>query len=435
MADKYYSSLYPTLASEMGLPSMIDERQFSLFSGKMEWVDNEAEDTETKPVQEKAVKAEAPVDSKALAGLVAEALNDIQLKDFEPIPFSKMINAYLAFANYENKKTEKAYRNEFLCFIDVYGDMLSTDITRIMITKYRDLLVKLPKQAKLKYPDTPLIEVAAMGFPKGSLVGTGTVDKYIDRLSRMFDWAVDNSHMAANLTPNMKTDKDDVKKKVPFDTAGLQQYFMNSPVHQDRLTTGQKMEMFWTPLIALFSAARIEEICSLQITGVYLLKDDRRGDEAWVFDLNRGEGIKSLKNAPAIRHTSIHSELIKIGFLDYFEGRKRNSCQALWNLSPNSGRKNDRCSQFFGKRHATYLNNTVGITDKKKAFHFFRHTAIHALRESSGLREDYFRAIIGHGQEGTTGKDYFAQLGVAVLQPTIEGVKYPQLDLSHLYQE
>ena len=350
-----------------------------------------------------------------------------------PILFSEMVDKYIGSRHFKQKQTETAQRNEFNYFLALCGDVFSTEITRQMVMGFREKLEKFPKNARKKYPEKSLQEIAKMDIPVHEYMSSQNVNKYLARLSTLFDWAVDYSYMTENLTPQRKLKESDDKKTEPFTLEELQKYFLESPIHRDRITKGNKIEMFWIPLIALFSGARIEEICALQINDVKIVEDNRTGEKIWCFDFNKGDGAKHVKNDPSIRYVAIHSELRKLGFMKYFQDRQSQGFETLWDLKPMSGRTTDKYSQAFGRRHRTYLRNKINITSKKTTFHSFRHTVIKALRENPDVREDYMKALVGHGQTGTTGKEYYSKLGIACVRDTVEGIKYPRLDLSHLY--
>ena len=77
---------------------------------------------------------------------------------------------------------------------------------------------------------------------------------------------------------------------------------------------------FWLPLLMLLTGARPNEICQL------LTSDLKRTDKGtWFLDLldiDDGEG-KSFKTASSRRRVPLHAELIKLGFIEFVESRKK----------------------------------------------------------------------------------------------------------------
>lgn len=63
-------------------------------------------------------------------------------------------------------------------------------------------------------------------------------------------------------------------------------------------------------MLALYTGARLNELCQLLVNDI---KFD--GDIAF-FSIN-DDGDKKLKTSAAVRIVPIHSELVKMGFMDY----------------------------------------------------------------------------------------------------------------------
>ncbi|MDX8382145.1 MAG: site-specific integrase [Ghiorsea sp.] len=431
-------------ADSVGIERVIDETSFlpSGIEASVSWQDSTDQQRESFKVnRERELKRRGLTSKEVDAAMAAYSDNVDQVSQSTinsaqgliPIKFSEMAEAYLALSGIGHK-AEKSYLSKYKTFIDVCGDVISTDITRIMVTNYRATLCQIPRNAQQRHPNKSLNELVQMDTDESNRLAPKTVNTYITRLSTLFNWAVDQSYMSENVTPSikLKSKKKAVAPEKPFETEELQQYFIESPVHRDRNTKGRKLELFWFPLIALYSGMRIEEIAELFVRDVKEIEDNRTGEKVWCFDVNADGFAKSRKNDPSERYVAIHSELIKIGILQHFEARKKKKFETLWNLTPKT--EKGRYSALFGTRHATYIHNTVGIRSRSKTFHSFRHTVIKALREAPDVREDYMKALVGHGLRDTIGKDYFSKLGVTMLKSTVEGIKYPRLDLSHLYQ-
>lgn len=427
-------------ADSVGIKPLIDdESKFIPFKGRAEvkWIDSTPEQIEINKRNRMAALKERglrPSEFKAIVESYSAVEKPVFTGNSEekliPIKFSEMSEKYLSMSEL-SPKTEKSYKSKLNMFIDVHGDLMSTEITRIQITEFRNILLMLPPKAKAKYSDKSLKDIAKLNIE--NTLSAGTVNTYITRLSTLFNWAVDESYMAANMTPTRKVksaSKSGDSGKA-FTTEDLQKYFKDAPVHKERITEGNKLEMFWLPLIALYSGLRLEEVAELQVGDLREIEDNRTGKLVWCFDINRDGFSKTVKNTPSIRYVAVHSELIKFGLLDHLKERKKNKFNTLWNLTPK--KDGGRYGALFGKRHSTYLRNTVGIKESTKVFHSFRHTAIKAMREAPDVKVDYMKALVGHGLEGTAGKDYFSRLGVSVVKATVEEIKYPRLNLSHLY--
>ena len=74
----------------------------------------------------------------------------------------------------------------------------------------------------------------------------------------------------------------------------------------------------------------------------------------------------------------------------------------------------------------------IGAKTNKTSFHSFRHTWRDALREAD-VSEERVRALGGWAERETHGH-YGGGLRISTLAKEIGRIKYPGLDLSHLYR-
>jgi integrase len=104
-----------------------------------------------------------------------------------------------------------------------------------------------------------------------------------------------------------------------------------------------------------------------------------------------GQG-KSLKTVSSRRRVPIHPELVRLGFLNYVDERKRAVDERLF-----PDLKQDRFgkwTQNWSKWWGRYARDQAKIDDPRKVFHSFRHTFKHACR-ASGIPEDIHDALTG----------------------------------------
>ena len=116
---------------------------------------------------------------------------------------------------------------------------------------------------------------------------------------------------------------------------------------------------FWLPLIALFTGMRLGEIIQLRCGDV------RQVDGVWVIDLNTSDGNR-LKNINSQRMVPIHSELMKIGLIDYAEKTNADGHERLW---PEFWKNKHGCYSTSYSNWFSRYKNLIGLTDPKKTFH------------------------------------------------------------------
>ncbi len=170
---------------------------------------------------------------------------------------------------------------------------------------------------------------------------------------------------------------------------------------------------YWLPYVAAYSGARLEEITQMSpLDDIYEL------DGLWVFDINDKDG-KSLKNKQSTRKIPIHTELIRLGFLDYLNEIKVSEVAMLF---PDEKIRDGRTGKNASKRVNRFIQKVIGV--KGKTLHSFRHTFTTKLKHA-GVAEAIAAAILGHEHGGTTynryGKDYLS----GTLKPAIEIIVYP----------
>ena len=181
--------------------------------------------------------------------------------------------------------------------------------------------------------------------------------------------------------------------RTPFDDNDMRSIFENPFMAQAQY---EHPYQYWVPMLAAFTGARISEICQLCVTDIididgikilditdeYSLErgDDDGEDDAndeWQADAEGEENqpsSKRLKNLASRRQIPVHSKVLEMGFLNFVERRKLDGHQYLFDLK-RDGRDGSgtRPSRWF---NGEYLRRDLGIADKRKVFHCFRHAFI-----------------------------------------------------------
>jgi len=71
------------------------------------------------------------------------------------------------------------------------------------------------------------------------------------------------------------------------------------------------------------------------------------------------------------------------------------------------------------------MRNVIGIADKRKVFHSFRHTFKDACR-AAGIGQEIHDALTGHAEGDNEGRNYGAgQHPLKPLAAAIKNVRYP----------
>ena len=226
----------------------------------------------------------------------------------------------------------------------------------------------------------------------------------LSRLNTVLGWAAENGHLAANPAKGItiKVPKKSKDKRQPFDPDDLNAMFAG-PVHADgeRPLRGRGEAAYWLPLMALFSGARLEEMAQLRPNDVVrhsYADGDGQTRHGWfikIFEVD-GEDGTTVKTADSERFVPVHPALEALGFLAFVKSQQHAGHVRLFHLLKPGAY--ERLGNKWGEWWSSYMRGTVGITDKRKVFHSFRHTFKDMARHC-GLPEGVTRQIMGHSGE------------------------------------
>jgi integrase len=157
-------------------------------------------------------------------------------------------------------------------------------------------------------------------------------------------------------------------------------------------------------LVALYTGARLSELAALTAADVVVEKPSGIAIITITEDLDQGRTLKTLASR---RVVPIHTELIRLGFLNFVEDICRDHgkpARLFPLLTPGSrGGLGEGWSKWFGR----YIRS-IGITNTASVFHSFRHGFKDALR-AAGVDEDVNDALTGHVGPGTVARKYGAK--------------------------
>ncbi|WP_299200474.1 site-specific integrase [uncultured Amphritea sp.] len=189
---------------------------------------------------------------------------------------------------------------------------------------------------------------------------------------------------------------------------------------------------FWLPLIGMYSGARLEEICQLHLQdivendGIHMLRISSVDDE--------GTGKKvNIKTASSHREVPIHSELIRIGLLDFVDELRDSKETRLFPDLSNENPKNR-----YGYAATKWFGDTLRKSIKYEkgqgyCYHSFRKLFIQRLQNVTDVPREVRKALVGHSiGGGDTHEIYEGRYSPEVLKQNIERLEYLGLDLSHV---
>jgi integrase len=364
------------------------------------------------------------------------------LKDTGPT-LRELINAYLSDpAASRNSKTLMTYTIVFDALSEIVGDTkLASAVTRADCERVRDVLQKLPSNARKKYPDVPLLMAVELGArDEAPVLGPGTVNNYLNNLAALFNWGQTTWRIERNPAKGLSV-HDPVAakdKRQAFPADALPKLF------KEPLYTGcvddesgyakvgpehPRRGRFWVPLLSLFHGLRLSEACQLhvsdvrEIDGVHvLLLSDEMPTDMDAADAKR------IKTAAGRRYVPLHPELQRVGFLDFVAEAKKAKRTRLF---PEIAKDTHGYYSQFSKWFARFLDK-ARVKTSKITFHSFRHSYRDALRRAMTPR-DVVQALGGWASQGTD-DDYGSGLESGFLADYVAKVEFAGLDLKHLHK-
>ena len=280
-----------------------------------------------------------------------------------------------------------------------------------------------------------------------------TLDEYVGCIKTVFAEALRKGDIQENIVDAVdwpiSHNQTPTKKYAPFSVEQLNAIFY-APLYTGCIDDGRNYNKvgsnhprrirFWLPLIALFTGARINEICQLHT-------DDVQEKNGVPFISINEEAEKHVKTKAGIRQVPIHNELIKIGFLDYAaqmraKGEALLFPEVMESLVKGKRAKDASPSAPLSKWFNHFIESVNVCIEQPElkftsehVFHSFRHTVRTEFRRNRAPEDDVCR-ICGweDGSKGKTLADHYGESVIENLKETVNsGLKYNGLDLSHLY--
>lgn len=291
----------------------------------------------------------------------------------------------------------RAYLN---ILVEHFGpDRLLATITKQDASEVKKVLQALPasRNTKPKLKVMPLVQV--IKEPGHKKIAAKTINSHIQMFKMFFDWAERHGHAPHTLFEGMKVAKEKnaetaVKPYTPDQTALIFKELTDNPSGLVR-----KESHKWGVLLGLFTGARLNEICQLDIA------DIQQDGGQWFLNItDEGDDNKRVKASASRRKVPLHSELIRLGFLDFVESRKRGK-----RLFPDySFKVNGGYGRNLGRWYNESFLPKLGIKKPGIVFHSFRHTMVTRLGRAD-VPEPIYQCIVGHARAGVTQQVYLRQ--------------------------
>lgn len=313
-------------------------------------------------------------------------------------------------------------------------------ITKRHVRLFREALQAVPvrRSGELRGAELPTLVEWLKKHPHTQTISSRTINKLLAGVGAVVAWGASNGLVPedvpwSNPFARMLLEQEEPDRE-PWEIEELTRLFSSAVfTNRSRPNGGKGEAAFWLPLLGLFTGARLGELAPLTVS-------DFRTDEAtgiqYVLIIDDEDLGARVKTSSSRRTIPVHPELLRLGIMDLVRERMQEGDRArlfpLLRKGPKGG-YGEVWSKWFGR----YIRR-VGLNNKSRVFHSFRHGFKDALR-AAGVSEDLNDALTGHSGGGV-GRRYGAKemtrrFGLTRLNDAVAAVRYPGLDLSHLHAQ
>jgi len=330
-----------------------------------------------------------------------------QLTEHQNTPLSVVIEKYIDEKGSIRTTSVKEIRHSLTLLIEEFGDIPIGGMRREMTSKFKGHIMKIPRNRNKnpQYRDLDFHKLVELNVK--DVISTTTVNKHLSWCSSFYEWSINHGYSNTNPFKGLK-----LKRKVRprderdrFSESELKKIFQKENyIHFTNIEKG-RYELYWVPLIGVFSGLRLGEITSLYLDNIRKIGGNHR-NKRFCFDIleepNRPD--KHLKTLSSRRIVPIHDILLKLNFIEFIELLKKkdpNRERLFQELPYREGNYNQNVSRFFNNR---YLPN-LGLKTDKKNFHSFRHTVSDHLKQK-GIEPHFVNELLGHTTGNIDGDRY-----------------------------
>lgn len=306
------------------------------------------------------------------------------------------------------------HQNEvtFRLFADHVGDATLTSIRRPDVADFLETVGRLHRDYGRSPKSKGLtLDQLLERYPGPPYLTNRTINRHASALSGLWRWARRRG-LVEGESPAAEQMRDAGENPwLPFTTDELRALFqgLEFEVRPNRHTLASARP--WIMAAALYSGMREGEICDLDAENV------KERDGVTYFDVTRA------KSKAGVRLIPVHSELVRLGFLDYVAAIGNGPL--FPGITP--GSRGGGRGHTFAKRFPEYRRRR-GVDRDRLSFHSFRKTFVRAL-ELAGVDRDRAALVVGH-ERGFTFRVYNPEgVDVAALKEVVEAVRYPLLAL------
>jgi integrase len=325
---------------------------------------------------------------------------------------------------------------------EIVGDQTPVDtVDYDACLRVRTVLARLPANRTKLYGDLTIDQAIARAVKEGSpMLATVTQERYLAALRDILDLAAKKRLVTVNPAEGLKPIKRDAvaasDKRKPFTLHQIVEFFksdfyMECAKHLPAFAHDKSGWRFWLPLLCLFLGMRPNEAAQLHLAdlkrtqkGTWYLDIEATADE----DEESNGAAKTLKTAASRRKIPLHPELIKTGFVQFVDERKKSGFgpRLFPDLKPDS--YGNHATYALKRFRETYLPQAIKI-EPRQSFYSFRHSWRDALRRIDA-QPATLQALGAWSQGKLTSDDYGDKADPDYQVQFMEKISFEGLNLS-----
>lgn len=314
-------------------------------------------------------------------------------KELTPLELLELYCTYKS--DYVSTKTLEGQKAKCRIVLELLNKAKLKDVRRADAERIRYQLKSFPANSK-KLPDfkglTNLQILSLNQKVKKRGLSESSIKDYVQKLSSFFEWCLQNEHTDVNPFKSLKFKKTrkDSDSKNHYTTEQLRKIFSNDIFTKK---TFKHPYQYWLPLLAIYTGARLNELCQLYTD------DIARLDGVWCIRVRSARPDQRLKNLNSERVIPVHNQLIQLGFLDFVKAQTHDRLFSELKLQRDGYAAT--ASKWFAR-----FKSSMGF-NRGHDFHSFRHTVATFLKYAD-VNVVVAAAILGHGS-GTITYDRYGK--------------------------
>lgn len=259
---------------------------------------------------------------------------------------------------------------------------------------------------------------------KMQTIAPATINNHLSKLGAIIRYGRDKGWIAGNPMADLEVPDpiDPAEKRDPFSIEQMNLIFARAPWSDGGECAKDRPSRYWAPLIALFSGARLTEICGQRVDEMII------EDGVHAFYFRHRPGDRAIKNGKS-RKVPVHSELLKLGFWDFVDEARSAGREHLFPdvKRDKLGKWGDHTSKWFSRQV-----KALDLKGRNLSFHSFRHSFEDALRRADLHDNPLGNSLTGRWTAGVS-KNYGSRYPLAKLHQAILQARYPGIIPIHAW--